>query len=410
MNSATPIRVAVILGTRPEAIKLFPVIRALESEPCIELNVTVTGQHREMVDQILDPFGIVPDESLELMQHGQSLNSMVARVMPRLDDLYERTRPQFVLVQGDTTSAFCAGLAAFHRQIGVGHVEAGLRSGDRFQPFPEEVSRRMISSFAELHFAPTEQSADHLRASGLTDSTILVTGNTVVDALLQTLEADELMTRHRWSGLEDDGRPLVLVTLHRRESWSVEEREGAARPLEQVLAAIRDSCDAFPETNFVFPMHRNPAVREPTQKLLGDRRNAYLIEPLPYIPFVDLMRRASVILTDSGGIQEEAPTLGVPVLVARQTTERPEGVAAGVSRLVGTDAATIRAALAEELGRAPRRPRPERAANPFGDGRAGDRIRRAILAHYGLEKPPADFAFKSTNIDQATNQAPWRQS
>jgi len=388
------IRAAVILGTRPEAIKLFPLIRELGSDARFAVEVVVTGQHREMLDQILGPFGIVPDASLEIMRHDQSLNSIVTRVMPLLDELYRRSRPDVVLVQGDTTSAFCAALAAFHLGIPVGHVEAGLRSGDRFHPYPEEVNRRMLSSAADLHFAPTAGAAERLLAEGVPADAVFVTGNTIVDALLATLADESLLARHRVAGLPPRDGPLVLITLHRRESWAGAADEpdaDAATPLERVLLAVADAAERRPDASFVFPVHLNPRVRAPVGRILDGRPNVHLLDPLPYIPFVELMRRAAVILTDSGGIQEEAPSLGIPVLVARRTTERPEGLAAASNRLVGTGRVEVREALVAALAAPPPGPDAPARPNPFGDGQASRRIRCAILSHFGRMPRPDNF-------------------
>jgi UDP-N-acetylglucosamine 2-epimerase (non-hydrolysing) len=385
-------RILVILGTRPEAIKLFPVIRALEAEPRLATTVAVTGQHREMVDQILGPFGITPDHDLDIMRPDQALNDIVCRVIPRLETLYAETRPRLVLVQGDTTSAFCAGLAAFHRRIGVAHVEAGLRSFNRFHPYPEEANRRMLTTVTDLHLAATPWSADNLVREGIGRDAIVITGNPVIDSLFQTLERRDLLAAHRVREVPlGEGDPLVLITLHRRENWLATAEAAGDTPLEQVLGAIAAAAREFPGTRFVYPVHRNPRVQEPARRRLGGLPNVHLLEPLPYIPFVDLLARATVVLTDSGGIQEEAPSLGVPVLVARETTERPEGLEAGSNMLVGTAPDVVLGELRRHLRGHERRtgalPRP----NPFGDGRAGERIRDAVLHHLGMGDRPREF-------------------
>ena len=380
--------VLVILGTRPEAIKLFPVARALQREPRLVTRVVTTGQHREMVDQILEPMGIVPDRDLDIMRPDQSLNDIVSRIVPRLEALYVEERPALVLVQGDTTSAFCAGLTAFHRRIAVGHVEAGLRSFNRFHPYPEEANRRMLSSVADLHLAATPWSAANLEREGVPRAEIIVTGNTVIDALLESLDRPDLLGRQPAFPRHPDER-LVLITLHRRENWM----SGAVKesPLEETLAAIADAAALFPSAHFIYPVHRNPRVQEPARRILGGRSNVHLLDPLPYLPFVELLGRASLILTDSGGIQEEAPSLGVPVLVARETTERPEGVAAGTNVLVGTRHDAVLAAMAKHLERPFESPGPRPRPNPFGDGKASDRIRQAVLHHLGMGEKATEF-------------------
>ena len=382
--------VLVILGTRPEAIKLFPVARALQSEPRLVTRVVTTGQHREMVDQILQPMGIVPDRDLDIMRADQSLNDIVSRIVPRLEELYDEERPALVLVQGDTTSAFCAGLTAFHRRIAVGHVEAGLRSFNRFHPYPEEANRRMLSSVTDLHLAATPWSAANLEREGVRRDEMVVTGNTVIDALLETLGRKDLLERQRIPSLpKKEGERLVLITLHRRENWMQAAGES---PLEETLHAIADAAAAFPDATFVYPVHRNPRVQGPAKRILLGKPNVHLLDPQPYIPFVDLLARACLVLTDSGGIQEEAPSLGVPVLVARETTERPEGVEAGTNVLVGTRREAVVAAMTKHLGREPRPRGPFPRPNPFGDGRASGRIRQAVLHHLGLGEKAPEFA------------------
>jgi len=382
--------VLVVLGTRPEAIKFLPVIRALSVEPRIRLGVVTTGQHREMVEQILGPFGVKPDYDLDIMRPNQSLNDIVCGVIPRLDRLYLDLSPCMVLVQGDTTSAFAAGLAASHRKIPVAHVEAGLRSYDRNHPFPEENNRRLLSAISALHLAATPSAAANLLREGLAREDILVTGNTVIDSLLETLSRPELLEKFRFRGLTlRPGDPLVLMTLHRRENWM--RPAGGPSPLEEVLSAVLAAAEEFPEARFVYPVHPNPNVQEPARRILGNRPNVYLLEPLSYLPFVDLLAKSTVVLTDSGGVQEECPSLGVPVLVTRKTTERPEAVEAGYNFLVGTDRAEVLAALRRHLQRPSRRPGTPPLPNPYGDGHASDRIRRAVLHRLGLEERPGEF-------------------
>jgi UDP-N-acetylglucosamine 2-epimerase (non-hydrolysing) len=384
--------VLVVLGTRPEAIKMLPVARALSGQPSLAVRVVATGQHREMVDQILGPFGVVPDHDLNIMKPDQTMNDIVCRTIPALEKLYADLAPKMVLVQGDTTSAFAAALAAFHRRIVVGHVEAGLRTFNRFQPYPEESNRRMISSIADLHLAATSTSADNLRREGIKAEEILVTGNTVIDSLLETLARPDLLEAHRLRDLPLEANdPLALITLHRRENYQNAGSSDGGSALEDVLLGIRDAAESLPKARFVYPVHRNPRVQEPVRRILGGRSNVHLLDPVSYIPFVDLMSRATVILTDSGGIQEEAPSLGVPVLVARETTERPEAVATGANRMVGTDRGAVAAELRRHLQNPVRRPGSRPFPSPYGDGRAGVRTRDAVLYRLGLGERPRDF-------------------
>lgn len=376
-------RALVVLGTRPEAVKLFPVIRALKSDPRLEALTCVTGQHKEMVSQILEPFSIRPEADLDIMEPGQTLNGIVSRVVPRLDALISETDPSVVLVQGDTTSAFCAALAAFHRKVKVAHVEAGLRSYNRFHPYPEESNRRMIGAVADLHLAPTRGSAANLEREGIPRSDIVVTGNTGIDGLLAVLEVPGRDEELKRLVPQVGNRPVVLVTIHRRESWASGPAEGP-QAIHEIFAGIRAAAADFPGVDFIYPVHRNPRVRAPAQEAFGGVSNVHVLDPLPYVPFVTLMAQSTVIVTDSGGIQEEAPSLGVPVLVARETTERPEGLECGTNHLVGTDPDRLRRAIRAALEGSRPSGRKLPLKNPFGDGKAADRTRQAILHLLGL--------------------------
>lgn len=360
-------RVSLIFGTRPEAIKMAPIVLAMRADPRFDARVCVTAQHREMLDQVLDVFGIKPDADLNLMRPGQTLAGLTARALEAVDGYLAAEHPDLVLVQGDTTTVLSAALAAFYRKIPIGHVEAGLRTGDLQAPWPEEANRVLTTRLAELHFAPTTRSRDNLLKEGVPDSKIFVTGNTVIDALFLALE------RVRKDPPEIPGlpleiargsAPLVLITGHRRENF------GAG--FESICRAIAKLADDFPETQFVYPVHLNPNVREPVQRILGDgvRRNVWLIRPLDYLSFVALMDRSTVILTDSGGVQEEAPSLGKPVLVMRETTERVEAVEAGTVKLVGTDFDRLVSETTRLLSGVSAREAMARAHNPYGDGRA----------------------------------------
>ena len=378
--------VMVVFGTRPEAIKLAPVIAILSADGRFSVRVVSTGQHREMIREIIGPLGIRPDVDLDIMKAGQSLNDIVLGALSRLDSLYRDARPDIVVIQGDTSTAFAAALAAFHRKIPVAHVEAGLRSHDRQHPYPEEANRRMISALADLHFAPTRKAAENLIAETAPAESVFVTGNTVIDTLKLALRAETATTCQI-----EPGRDLVLITLHRREAWDAQNEDGS-NVLANILRGIREAVADHPGATFVYPMHRNPHVRQAAQHLLGSLPNMRLIDPLPYFEFIGLMSRSKLIVTDSGGIQEEAPSLGVPVLVLRRTTERPEALQSGWNVLVGTDGGDIRAAIAAELRL--NRPRPSSipCPGPFGDGRASERIRDALLAFGNRSaRRPVDF-------------------
>lgn len=366
----------VVLGTRPEAIKLAPVVKAFAKEPAFDLTLCTTGQHREMVQQVFGMFGLEPTVDLAVMTPGQSLAEVTTRVIDRLSEILAREIVDYVLVQGDTTTAFAASLAAYYHKIPVAHVEAGLRSGNIYAPWPEEVNRRMISTIGALHFAPTPEARDNLLGEGCHPSTVLVTGNTVIDALhhfQSYLDTQPKLTAgyaERFSFLRAEQK-LILVTGHRRENHD----GGIGRICEALLTlASRD------DVQIVYPVHPNPNVREPVSARLSNRPNITLLDPLEYLAFVYLMARAEIILTDSGGIQEEAPALGKPVLVTRETTERPEGVAAGTAKLVGTDPARIVAAAEQLLDDPKAYDTMSRAHNPYGDGHASKRIVDAILA------------------------------
>lgn len=362
-------RIMTVYGTRPEAIKVAPVIKALEASDDFESVTVVTGQHREMLDQVNELFGIVPDHDLNIMSHGQTLAQIFARVIEGLDPILEKEDPAAVIVQGDTSTSTAAALAAFYRQIPVIHLEAGLRSGDISSPFPEEANRRITTQIAALHLAPTEVSRANLLAEGVDDSTIVVTGNTVIDALLMTVAKKTPFSDPTLETLATSGRRILLVTTHRRENWGG-TMEGVGRALAQIARA-------FPDVEIVLPAHRNPVVREAVLPQLVGLTNVTVTEPLPYGEFARLMSLSTVILTDSGGVQEEAPSLGKPVLVMRDNTERPEAVAAGAVRLIGTDEQRIKAELASLLGAAGSMSASARA-NPYGDGRSAEAVLNAL--------------------------------
>ena len=359
------IKLLCIVGTRPEAIKMAPVIQALQEEPWADCRVLATAQHRQMLDQVLRLFDITADIDLDIMRPNQALNALTARMLLDLDAALEVESPDAVLAQGDTTTVMAAALACFHRRIPFGHVEAGLRTGDLGNPFPEEMNRVIASQLAQWHFAPTERSRANLLREGCEASHIWVTGNTVIDALLR------VAATHPDPGVPfDPSRRLILVTAHRRENFGP--------PFETICRAIRHLADTYPDVQVLYPVHPNPNVRELAHALLGQHERITLREPLDYAAFVGAMQRAYLILSDSGGVQEEAPALGKPVLVLRQETERPEAVAAGVVELVGTDFDTIVGAARRLLDDEAAYRAMAKGASPYGDGRAAERIVTAL--------------------------------
>ena len=372
-------RVLSVFGTRPEAIKMAPVVRALAAVPGLDSRVCVTAQHREMLDQVLELFDIRPDYDLDIMRDDQKLTHITGAVLSGMEEVLDDSEPSRVLVHGDTTTTFAASLAAHFRKIPVGHVEAGLRSGNVLAPWPEEMNRRLTDTVADLYFAPTETARANLRREGAPDERIIVTGNTVIDALFHaTRQLDDDETRRAMESLFpflDPGRRLILVTGHRRENFGA----GFERICD-ALARLSERGDL----EIVYPVHLNPNVAEPVQRLLGGRPDVHLIEPQEYLPFVYLMRRAYLIITDSGGIQEEAPSLGKPVLVMRDVTERPEAVDAGTVRLVGTDAEAIVGESERLLDDESAYAAMSRAHNPYGDGKASQRIVEEITREANL--------------------------
>ncbi|KXS55372.1 MAG: UDP-N-acetylglucosamine 2-epimerase [Marinobacter sp. T13-3] len=371
-------KVLVVFGTRPEAIKMAPLLLALRGDHRFEPLLCVTGQHREMLDQVLSLFSLVPDFDLNIMKPGQDLTDVTSGILQGMKGVLAEAKPDIVLVHGDTATTFATTLAAYYQQIPVGHVEAGLRTGNLYSPWPEEANRKLTGALAKLHFAPTQKSAQNLYAEGIEPQAVNVTGNTVVDALFRIVEkfdrepklADSLAGQFPFL---DQDRRIILVTGHRRESFG--------GGFERICEALNRTAKAFPNVDVVYPVHLNPNVREPVNRLLSGLSNVHLIEPLDYLPFVYLMSRSYLILTDSGGIQEEAPSLGKPVLVMRDTTERPEAVSAGTVELVGTDVDRICNRLEGLLTDDSVYQRMTLAHNPYGDGRACKRILEALYQH-----------------------------
>ena len=376
-NQSNIKKILFVFGTRPEAIKMAPVVKEFERHPGkFDIRVCVTAQHREMLDQVLEIFDIRPDYDLNIMQPNQDLYDVTSRILLKLREVFEDADPDIVLVHGDTTTTFAASLAAFYRKIAVGHVEAGLRTGNVYSPWPEEMNRKLTGCLTQYHFAPTERGKQNLMNEGVSEKQIFVTGNTVIDALYLMLDKikkkpelqEELKAIISKKGfvLNNKERKYILITGHRRENFG----EG----FKNICRAMKKIADNYPDYDLVYPVHLNPNVQKPVYDILGDTNNIYLIEPLDYLPFIYLMSKAYIVITDSGGIQEEAPGLGKPVLVMRETTERPEAVEAGTVKLVGTDADLIFSETSRLIDDPEYFKRMSKAHNPYGDGKAGRKI------------------------------------
>ena len=364
-----PIPICVIVGTRPEAIKMAPVIQAFQRSSLFDTQVILTGQHREMVDQVMRLFDLTPNHDLAIMQPKQTLTDITCWAMRGLEELFQKIQPKMVLVQGDTTTALSAAIAAFYQKIPVGHVEAGLRTQDLFNPYPEEANRRLISQVTQLHFAPTSVSVEHLQRSGVLGE-IYQTGNTVIDALLKVAERQPTC---EIPGLDWSQHRTILATVHRRENWG--------EPLKDIAQGFLAVLAKFEDTALLLPLHRNPIVRDPLTAMLGSHPRVFLTEPLDYTELVGAMQRCYLLMTDSGGIQEEAPSLGKPVLVLRETTERPEAITAGTAKLVGTDSANILKEASDLLSDPVAYQAMANAISPFGDGHAADRIVQLVESY-----------------------------
>lgn len=371
------IKVMTVFGTRPEAIKMAPIVLELQKHPdTIVPVVAVTAQHREMLDQVLNLFHIKPDHDLNIMAAGQTLFDITTRAMMGLDKVLTEEKPDIVLVHGDTTTTFAGALAAYYHQTAVGHVEAGLRTHNKYSPFPEEMNRRLTGCIADLNFAPTSTSEANLLAENVPPESIFVTGNTVIDALHHTVRDDFDFQENSLKDVDFANKRIILVTTHRRENLG--------EPMRHVYKALKQLTEEFDDVEVVFPVHKNPKVREVVKEELGGLAKVHLIDPLDYEPFANLMHRAYLILTDSGGVQEEAPALGKPVLVLRDTTERPEAVDAGTVKLIGTDRERVYEEAKKLLTDKAEYSRMAESVNPYGDGKAAARIIQAILYHYGL--------------------------
>ncbi|HPZ08353.1 MAG TPA: UDP-N-acetylglucosamine 2-epimerase (non-hydrolyzing) [Candidatus Eremiobacteraeota bacterium] len=386
------IKIVSIFGTRPEAIKMAPVVSVLKSFPeKIFSLVLVTAQHREMLDQFLNFFSIKPDYDLNIMQEKQTLSQITCRALVGVEKVLKQEKPDLILVQGDTTTVFAASLAAFYQKVKVGHIEAGLRTDDKYNPFPEEINRRIAGVLADLHFAPTVQAKNNLLCSGIAEANIFVTGNTVIDALFSILtitEKEELLPSY----IYNSKNRLILVEAHRRENW---------KDMTNICEALTGIIQDFPDTEIVFPVHRNPVIRETVYPLLEGHERIHLIEPVDYPTLINLQKRSYIILTDSGGIQEEAPSLGKPVLVLRRTTERPEGIEKGTAKLVGTERENIYNSASLLLKDREEYRKMSMASNPYGDGRAALRIVEAILYRFGFSSsPPEEFNLNNEKSEE----------
>lgn len=369
-------KVMCIFGTRPEAIKMAPVVKAIEQDEYLQSVVVVTAQHREMLDQVLQLFDIIPDYDLNLMKANQTLTDITSGVLQGLEKILQQEKPDIVLVHGDTTTTFAATMAAFYQQIPVGHVEAGLRSGNLYSPYPEEANRKLTGIIAAWDFAPTPEAKGNLLRENTAEEKIFVTGNTVIDALLATVREDYVFTDQSLQELLGTNQKKVLITAHRRENQG--------QPMANIFQAVARLHEELANVEFIFPIHKNPKVRELAQEILGGLERVHIIEPLDYEPFANAMARVDLILTDSGGLQEEAPSLGKPVLVLRDTTERPEAVKAGTVKLVGTDEELIYQTAKTLLTDSEAYQAMEQAINPYGDGKACSRIIAALHYSFGL--------------------------
>ncbi len=371
-----------VFGTRPEAVKLAPVLRALRSSKTLEPVVVLTAQHREMLDQMLDWFDIQPQFDLNIMKPRQTLPELTARVLTAMDGVLSEVKPDLLLVQGDTVTVMAASLAAFYCKVPVGHVEAGLRTNDRYNPFPEEMARRQTGRLASLHFSPTPRAVENLRLEGVVDH-VYMTGNTVIDALLDTIRRLPARPLHSelYGGVDFEKKRVLLVTAHRRENWGDGMRD--------IALALKRIADAHPDVQILYPIHKNPTVRESVEPIFAGHERLFLVEPLDYVPFVYAMQKSFFILTDSGGVQEEAPTLGKPVLVMRTNTERPEAVETGAARLVGVDPDSICQAADLLLNSQVEYKRMQVGTSPYGDGQAAGRIVSAIEEYLSLKEGPA---------------------
>ena len=381
------IKVMSVFGTRPEAIKMAPLVKTLEKEINTESIVCVTAQHREMLDQVLRDFDIEPDYDLNIMKAGQTLEDITVRALKGIGEGIREVKPDIVLVHGDTSTTFAASLAAYYNQTKVGHVEAGLRTYDKYQPFPEEMNRRLTGAIADLHFSPTEPSKKNLLKENIDENSIFITGNTAIDALKTTIDDSYKFTVDELNSIDYQNKRVITITAHRRENLG--------EPLENICKALRRIANEYEDVELVYAVHKNPAVSNPVHNILGGHGRIHLLDPLDIKDMHNLMNRSYMVMTDSGGLQEEVPSMGKPVLVLRNVTERPEGVEAGTLKLAGTDEDTVYSMAKELLDNGDEYRKMAVAKNPFGDGNASERIVRAILYSFGINKErPADYITK----------------
>jgi UDP-N-acetylglucosamine 2-epimerase len=378
------LKVMPIFGTRPDAVKMAPLVKELQNCRDIDTAVCTTAQHRQMLDQVLDVFSIKPEYDLDVMLERQTLEQITSRTLDRLSNVFEKEKPDIVLVHGDTTTCFVASLAAFYKKISVGHVEAGLRTFDKYSPYPEEMNRKLTGALADLHFAPTPTNRTNLLNEGIKPDRIYVTGNTVIDAMKTTVKKDYVFQSEALRSIDIQGKRVIAMTAHRRENLGA--------PLEQICMAVKDIADSYDDVKIIYAVHLNPAVRETAARILGNHPRIHLIDPLDVQDMHNLMNISYIVMTDSGGLQEEAPSLGKPVLVLRKETERPEAVAAGTVKLAGVERDSIRYLTAQLLDDPAEYEKMAKAVNPYGDGKASERIVKALLYEYGISKEkPAEF-------------------
>ncbi len=367
------IKVLTVFGTRPEGIKMAPIIKTMEKTEEIENIICITAQHRQMLDQVLNLFDIKPDYDLNIFKPGQSLTEITKRALEGLEKVIVETKPDVLLVQGDTTTVFSGALAAFYQKVKIGHVEAGLRSGNIYSPYPEEANRKLTGILTDFHFAPTENNRQNLLGEGYSDDKIFITGNTVIDALHYVIQEDYEFSQSNLNHIDYQNQRVILLTSHRREN--------IGKPMENIFSAVKDVVTKYDDVEVVFPIHLNPKVRDIAYRVFGDNERIHIIEPLDYEPFTNLMAKSYIVVTDSGGLQEEAPSLGKPVLVVREETERPEGIEAGTAKLVGTNYDSIYKELDILLSQKEEYHKMANAVNPYGDGKASERIVDIILEH-----------------------------
>ncbi|MBU5676590.1 UDP-N-acetylglucosamine 2-epimerase (non-hydrolyzing) [Alkaliphilus sp. MSJ-5] len=375
------LKVMTIFGTRPEAIKMAPLVKKMEEYEEIESIVCLTAQHREMLDMVVELFDIKPNYDLNVMKHGQTISDITVKVLKGIEEVLIKEKPHIVLVHGDTSTTFVGALAAFYQKIKVGHVEAGLRSGNIYSPYPEEMNRRLTTNLASIHFAPTDGNYNNLIKEGVDEKNIFITGNTVIDALLSVVKKDYIFENQLLNNIDYENKKVIVMTCHRRENWG--------KPMEDIFTSVKELAQENKEVEVIFPVHLNPNIRSLANSIMGDQENIHLIEPLDYEPFANLLNKAYLILTDSGGIQEEAPALGKPILVMRTETERPEAAEAGTVKIIGVEKDNIKEGVNLLLNDKYEYEKMANAINPYGDGAASKRTVEALLYYFGLrsERP-----------------------